>query len=762
MTETPNSETGVTAQLENETKKNVSSLSWRTHVNQVMVVIGMNLHSMSVGTAIGFPTIALSEFSAVNTSTKVGSHLDYKLPIEEVGNLNDCEDQASWFGSVSVTSILLGSLVASAVQPRFGCRTSLIVGNVFLASAWSLTSVAQQPTLILASTVIASLYAGSMVAPLLVHQSETLAPQYLQKPILLSLTHISLLIGFVFEMSAGALLGWRTVAAINTAFPGTCLAILFLLPESPTIERKRKQSSISLTHFHWFCGLHHPEDKRNRDKIITQEVTVTRKTPRFRYIGLLTASLCYYHLCGMSVIRTYSVSLLELLSKGELPSYIHEFPIILGCFQICGSAVGLIFRRSADRACRLPILLSAFLGNIGCSLALGLYSHFFIHKLPPLYPGINVVSAVPSWLPTVLLGIFSFCSCMSIPLVPYSFAGEFFPSFATGFPSRLAIFISSICCFSSNKLFFLTVQLIGLRGFFWTYAITGTFCSGVICILLPRDLGCHNAESIENPPQETGEDLIEDGKEQSNDMICMEKSKVYIESFEEIDFQHQESREMCLWGKENEVANKYTEKELPDWLGDISQVDCHGGWLIEETRKGGWNVSERRHRQPGRGRRSMFVEEGTWIGHMLKVVTTATLEEEKKDFSKWKLANQAQKCWIITKGPNNQWQICSTPRGNEMSEEDDSEESEACEGSDGSSNSDELNNISIISDENESTDVNAEPDGISAIELKCSSNPNIHLKHSRSFVDLFEPTGKFISCYKRSSSLDASNHIGMK
>ncbi|XP_046406804.1 uncharacterized protein LOC124171638 [Ischnura elegans] len=681
--------------------------TWRNTLQQALIILGANLHSMSVGMAMGFPTVVIAHLHGFDAIWTLAGE-KFKIFVgtkDEDKEITYNDDQASWHGSLALTSILLGSLVASAVQPRFGRRTVLNVANIFLVIAWSLTSVALQPALILASSTLTSFYAGSLVAPNIVYQMENFTSKSLRSTFLLPLNHISLMLGMVIEMGMGVIIYWRNIAAINAIFPGLGIFIVFMLPQNSSQQHQNKESNSPFTSNtenespnctskvdHYDTG----GEQTSANLKTSSNNQSTSRSYDFKSAALLTASLCYPHFCGLTVIRTYSTSLLAMLSVYGLPVFIHVFPFILSCIQISGVCFGLALRFWSERSCKIPLLLASYVGSTGSCLALSFYSHFHVHKSTVHNQNEEITSAIPAWLPSVLLGIHSFASCMSIPLVPYSFAGEFFPEFSLQLKSRFALILSCTACFLGNKFFFSIVHLVGVKGFFWVHSLTGFICAGLICALIPRNI----RDDDEIPTRSSWHHTSEDLNDTKLDISSISGTGSEDKYITQTSFNLESGRGSISLKKNNNAIrasfkaerNSIT-REVPDWLGDISWAGRHGGWLIEEKRKGGWRVIERGYKHENGGGRSMDVESGTWIGHMIHTITKAAIEEESKDIARWKLANRSKKRWIITRGPKNEWQICSAPWETDTSEEsEDSHESDDTDTADGTKSNEESSN----------------------------------------------------------------------
>lgn len=83
---------------------------------------------------------------------------------------------------------------------------------------------------------------GMLEAPVLTYVAEITQPHL--RGMLSATSTTAVIIGIFIQMLAGKLTNWRMVALINITFPGLCLFLLFMVPESPhwLIGEKKKST----------------------------------------------------------------------------------------------------------------------------------------------------------------------------------------------------------------------------------------------------------------------------------------------------------------------------------------------------------------------------------------------------------------------------------------------------------------------------------------------------------------------------------------
>lgn len=196
----------------------------------------------------------------------------------------------------------VGSFMSGWVFEPIGRRPALFLSNVPHLIAWILMALATQKWHLFTAVVLTGFGCGIMEAPVMTYVSEIAEPRL--RSILLTLSMMSAMLGYFCVYLMGALVKWRTAAAICAICPITAMVALLFVPETPYWLLTNGHEDESLQALCWLRGWVHPDAVDDE----MEELRVSFVRENLQHSSLLMNKSCreqLRELCQPSTLRPF-------------------------------------------------------------------------------------------------------------------------------------------------------------------------------------------------------------------------------------------------------------------------------------------------------------------------------------------------------------------------------------------------------------------------------------------------------------------------
>ncbi|XP_003244834.1 facilitated trehalose transporter Tret1 [Acyrthosiphon pisum] len=191
----------------------------------------MSFQQFIIGGVYGFSAVILPQLELPDAFVKVDA------------------DQASWIASLPLLLSPIGSLVFGYLSDRFGRKLSLQLTYVPLLISWSLLSNAESLKDIYIGRLLTGLATGTG-GVIYVYIAETSPTN--SRPFFLLIYTLFVGLGLMTSAILGALLHWRTVAAVYAVMCVIGFVAPFFVPSTPMWLRSRKREEEARLAEKWF------------------------------------------------------------------------------------------------------------------------------------------------------------------------------------------------------------------------------------------------------------------------------------------------------------------------------------------------------------------------------------------------------------------------------------------------------------------------------------------------------------------------------
>jgi SP family galactose:H+ symporter-like MFS transporter len=392
---------------------------------------------------------------------------------------------------IVVSAVLIGAVIGAAVAGYLadlvGRRKMIIVAAIVFILGAIGTALTPNVLLLIAGRIIVGLAIGiaSMTAPLYISE---VAPANARGS-LVSLNQLAITIGIVVSYLVDYALaptqGWRSMLGL-AAIPALILALGMLpLPDTPR----------------WLMNHNEPEKARvvlNRIRVggdAEKELGEIQKSLKEQKAGraeLLTpivkpaliigvALAIFQQVTGINTVIYYAPKIFQFAGISSSSAAIFS-TLLVGVVNVAFTVVAIIL---LDRVGRRPLLLVGLAGMVFSLTLLGV--SFYLSNLAVLQG------------PLATAGLMVYVASFAIGLGPvfWLLISEIYPLKVRG----LAMSIASEANWGSNLIIALTfltfIQVLGLSGTFWLYAVVGALAL-VFCYKLVPETKGHTLEEIES------------------------------------------------------------------------------------------------------------------------------------------------------------------------------------------------------------------------------------------------------------------------
>jgi SP family galactose:H+ symporter-like MFS transporter len=392
---------------------------------------------------------------------------------------------------IVVSAVLIGAVMGAAIAGYLadlvGRRKMILVAAlVFILGAIG-TAFTPNVLLLIAGRIVVGLAIGiaSMTAPLYISE---VAPAKVRGS-LVSLNQLAITVGIVvsylIDYALAPIQGWRYMLGL-AAIPAVILALGMLpLPDTPrwlvnhgepdkarnVLKRIRRNEDVEKELVEIQTGL--KEQKAGRSEIFSPLVKPAL------IIGIALAVL--QQVTGINTVIYYAPKIFQFAGISSSSAAIFS-TLLVGIVNVAFTVVAIFL---VDRVGRRPLLLVGLAGMVSSLTLLG--ASFYLSSLVGLQGTLATV------------GLMVYVASFAIGLGPvfWLLISEIYPLRVRG----LAMSIASEANWGSNLIIALTfltfIQLLGLSGTFWLYAVVGVL-GLIFCYKLVPETKGHTLEEIES------------------------------------------------------------------------------------------------------------------------------------------------------------------------------------------------------------------------------------------------------------------------
>lgn len=444
-------------QCENDLVDNKSDKKflWR----QALSTFGSACSTLSAGFTVGYSAILLPQLKYENIMT-----ID--------------EDLSSWIASIAPLSMCFGCMMAGYLTDGLGRRNSHIFLTVPFLIGWLLIAFGTNTNFLLAGRFISGLCAGAIRPLSVVFIGEMAAPKY--RGLFLFISSLSMNMGVLGSHLLGTYLDWRVTAALCAIPPVLGCIVMFQLPESPTWLISKRTPEHGEAAFVWYRGKDEAALKELESIVTKQtakssnltfkkkiEIIITRDflSPFFTTCVMFAA----VQFCGVNVIPFYATDILEE-TIGNVDPYFSM--LLLDSIRVLASAILVLLANYIPR--KLTFVVCCFGASIMMFALAG-----FLYAKPIGW----------SWVPLLLMIVYTFFTSSGIVTLSWTFLAEIFPARIRGFGSGVGSSMSYAFLFISVKISPSIMSNYGEYALFLIFACITFVCGGALQFLLSETQG---------------------------------------------------------------------------------------------------------------------------------------------------------------------------------------------------------------------------------------------------------------------------------
>ncbi|TRY77327.1 hypothetical protein TCAL_06963 [Tigriopus californicus] len=371
------------------------------------------------------------------------------------------EEQGSWFVSLVLVFIVIGSLTSGYLSERIGRKYTLILAVLTLILGWVTLYIAATLPLVVISRCISGSGFGIAMPSAYMLLSEV---SLLRLRGALGVCNI--LIGnvaFLLSLILAALLPFNWIVPLSAIPCFIFLLLVYFLPESPLWLVKQNRVKEAETILTWLRGEDYPILQEVEELVheVTQEaddITWQEKLQFLRTKQVIKPMLIMFAMftmeasCGADLITFYS---LDIIDKAKLTLDAYLLSTLIKAGFLVGNIISTPFMSKVGR--RPQFILSTVLVAL-CTYTIAVCMYVDGTE-STYYTVVQILAPVASILSTV---------CYSFGLGPVLFAlvGEVYPSRVKGFCCSLTLSFRYLMVGVNMKFFPTMYILIGLQGVF--------------------------------------------------------------------------------------------------------------------------------------------------------------------------------------------------------------------------------------------------------------------------------------------------------
>ncbi|XP_031339677.1 facilitated trehalose transporter Tret1-like [Photinus pyralis] len=385
--------------------------------------------------------------------------------------------ESSWLGTTYLLGGLCGSILLSIVGRKIGRKTILFWSSVPFFTAWAVIAFATTLPILLIGRIITGLTQGLAFATLPMYLSEISDKEI--RGFLCSLITVFLYVGAMVINVIGTYMTIKISSLICLIIPVLQFVAFFWMPESPNYllmkgkREKARQELIALK------GADAAD--RSLDVIVdvieeemlskTGFISIFEKNNRSKLLTLfglrLTQQFCgviAFNISAQTIFQESADSISPLLGT-----------IVLYTVQIVFSVLSSL---AVDKLGRKPLLIVSTIGTICVLLAGGAF--FFIRDV------IKTDTSHVSFVPALILIVFTFCYSLGLQTMPNFMAAELYPTNLKPYACTIGDVMFYSFSTIVSQYFQFTKDNYGLYVPFWSFAVSCIIGLGISVIFMPE------------------------------------------------------------------------------------------------------------------------------------------------------------------------------------------------------------------------------------------------------------------------------------
>ncbi|XP_077288072.1 facilitated trehalose transporter Tret1-like [Arctopsyche grandis] len=456
---------------------------------QVLAASAQNFMLLDLGLSVSIPAVVIPSLLGAE------------------GPLSFTQEQASWFGSISLILQPLGSVLSGCTLEPLGRKMSLLIVNIPHVIAWLMLYFAQDVTTLFCGNALIGLGIGFMEAPIVTYVGEISHPTV--RGMLTAYSQIYVQLGFFLALLMGTFISWRQFALTSLAIPFITFFLILTIPETPVWLISKGRMDDAMKSLCWIRGWCKPEHVQQEfDNIVAyqknssscqqclklnfqdEECTHRRNGLSTRIKGVfsdMTRKEMLRPLALMMFMFATSAFIGLNAIKPNIIKIYTSFGVPIDPFVTADIATGLgllgaiIYVGIINIFGRRKLTLFSLLASSACTLLLGLYAYYTLPDGFTSYAADVGVHTTPySWLPTVIFFVYSIVPIIGIVSVPWSIISEIFPLRGRGFACGLSAAFYYISISTATKLNLNMEIGMGIHGTFWFYSAFSML--GFVCL----------------------------------------------------------------------------------------------------------------------------------------------------------------------------------------------------------------------------------------------------------------------------------------
>ncbi|CAB3255154.1 unnamed protein product [Arctia plantaginis] len=434
-------------------------------LKQCFVTSAVGINLIGHGSITGYPAVLLPQLS------QPGS------------NIISSDTTNSWIASVLPITLFIGSFITPPIMDRFGRKIAHFLISATSAIGWFMTSLASSVEVILIARIISGLSFGMMLPLRSVLIGEYTSPK--NRGSFLTTISLTVGLGIFFVHLIGSLISWHKTAVIVLFLPLTSLLMTFFIPESPSYLASKGNYEKCEQAFRWLRGDEEEEEElktmieariefdsntKGQKKIYI--LGNIRKREFYKPIILMLHMYAITHLCGATVIATFSTTIIKLIMNPDVNADV--WMVVLDTERIIINALAIFIMKKFKRRTML------FTTGSICTLCMSALSGYVYAKSSGL------LTHDILWIPGALMILQFFTIAVALVPLPSVIAGEVFPLQFRSIAGTISLISTSGTMFLLLKTFPFLVGSIRISGTYSLYAAGMVYCLVVAWIMLPE------------------------------------------------------------------------------------------------------------------------------------------------------------------------------------------------------------------------------------------------------------------------------------
>lgn len=396
--------------------------------------------------------------------------------------------EGAWLVSIVSLSGIIGYLLLPLLSNHIGRKYTLLTYGILLLLSMINIQLATNFSLLLTGRTIFGIGSAGIYGLLPLYIGEIVHENV--RGSFLTFDKMCVNIGAFLMTCAGAFLSYRNMNLVIVLIPlvGICLFPLTLETPYYYLLKKRDKEAIAMKMKLTCAGNIEevmPDIERMRKSIDDEtrsslaDLFLDPVNRKALVIKLMTSAT--YAFSGYLAIQAYAQDLFASSGTPLAPEYC---AMIMTGIQILA---GLPSSRLVDIWGRRPTFL---LSGVFSSITLTILGLFFYLKT------LRDLSSV-TWIPLLVLILFTFFCNMGLTTIPYLYMGELFSIRVKGVATMVSLIIECLFAFVARMILPLVNEWLGIFVSFWIYAITCLLGTIIVFVIAPETRGKNLEEVLE-------------------------------------------------------------------------------------------------------------------------------------------------------------------------------------------------------------------------------------------------------------------------